>query len=105
MKWNFINKKQLLINYKMIIKKTIHQGYLEYLEISKKEPKLTNHFGKYQYHFISDLGEISLIELPNYYDNGNTIWEIFCLNGNLFEDTIRFNSFNEAKEKCKELLG
>jgi hypothetical protein len=61
-------------------------------------------FGKFQYIYSSDKGEISLIELLNHFNQGETMWEILCLQGDLFEGTERFGTFEEARDKVVGLL-
>ena len=48
--------------------------------------------GEYQYIYSTTKGKISLIELPNYFRDGITLFEIYCLEGELFEDIERFKS-------------
>ena len=62
------------------------------------------HIGKYQYVYSSEKGKISLIELPNYFGDGVTWWEIYSLEGGLFEDVEKFNSKEEAEVRIQELL-
>lgn len=59
---------------------------------------------KEQYIFSSDKGKISCVKFLDYFRDGKDFWEIYCLEGNLFEDIERFETFEEAKQKCKELL-
>jgi hypothetical protein len=84
------------LEYGFTIKEQIHQGYLE------NYPSCP--FGKYQYILESSKGMISLIELPNYSKDGETWWEIYCLNGNLFEDVERFTTKELAIATAKEYL-
>lgn len=62
--------------------------------------------GKYQYVYESDDGkrQISLVELPDYFGDGVTLWEICSLSSDLFGDVERFGSRAEAEEKIKEYL-
>lgn len=91
---------------KMEVEKRIHNLWKEKEEIIRKHPELSDvlPIGKYQYIYRDTKGTISLIELPNYFRDGKTLWEIYCLKGQLFEDVERFNSKEEAEERIKELL-
>jgi hypothetical protein len=60
--------------------------------------------GEFQYFYFNENGKISLISLPSYFEEGVTLWEIFCLEGNLFDDVERFSSKKEAEKRIKELL-
>ena len=60
--------------------------------------------GKYQYIYSSEKGKISLVELPDYFKDGKTLWEIYSLEGDLFEDIERFDSKEEAENTIEELL-
>ena len=82
----------------------IHNGYAEFERIKEMGTDIRQMFGKYQYIFSSNKGKISCIELKDYFGDGVDLWEIYCLEGDLFEDTERFNSFEEAKKRCMELL-
>ena len=54
--------------------------------------------------FKSDKGEISLVHL-GFNKLYNKPWEIFCLNGNLFDDVERFDTLIDGIEKIKYYLG
>lgn len=49
----------------------------------------------------SDKGMISIIP-PSRFTNEQ--YEIYCLDGNLFDDIERYDKENEALERCKNLL-
>ena len=90
--------------------KVIHKGWTEW-ESVKKDKKASELlkdmkpiFGKFQYVYSSKKGEVSLIELTNYWMDGKTIWEIYSLSGNLFDDVERFKTFEEARDKVVEIL-
>lgn len=87
----------------MIEEVKIHKGYAEF-ETFGKEKGIKQIFGKYQYIFSSKKGEISCIELKDYFMDGKDLWEIYCIRGDLFEDIERFDTFLEAKKRCQELL-
>ena len=52
--------------------------------------------GKYQYFVESPIGAISIVELPNYFHDGVTLWKFYCISGKLFDDEPRFGSLGEA---------
>ena len=66
---------------------------------------VTHHFppivGRWQYIYSSKKGKISLIKLIGV---GSERWEIYSLEGDLFEDTERFKSKKEAEQKILKLL-
>ena len=78
--------------------KKIHEGYFK-LKASGSNLQL---FGEYQYFYSSEKGEISLIELKNYFGDGKDLWEIYSLKGDLFEDVERFESQEEAEDVIKK---
>jgi hypothetical protein len=82
----------------------IHKGYAEWEEAKEKGIDIPQLFGKYQHIFYSEKGKISLIQLKDYFLKGKDFWEIYCLEGNLFEDTERFDTKEEAVERVTELL-
>ncbi len=82
----------------------IHRGYVEWEEMKERGIKIPQCFGKYQHIFSSNKGKISLILLKDYLWNGIDVWEIYCLEGNLFEDCERFNTKEEAKKRVMEIL-
>lgn len=61
--------------------------------------------GKYQHIFSNEKGRMSMIELPNYFRDGIDLWEIYCLEGELFDDIERFNTPENAIKRVYELLG
>lgn len=84
--------------------KRIHPVWKEFDEFVKnKFPKMNQIVGKYQWIFSSEKGEISLIYLPNYFNDKKTLWEIYS-NNTLFEDVQRFSSQEQAEIKIKEIL-
>ena len=80
------------------VERRVHNGYKE---LENSPYKI---FGKYQYIYTSDKGEISLIKLVNYFRDGKDLWEIYCLEGKLFEDVERFDTKKEAVVKTKKYL-
>lgn len=62
------------------------------------------YLGKYQYIYKNKKGKISLIEFSNLLQDGKTMWEIYCIEGGLFEDVERFKTKKEAEKRIRELL-
>jgi hypothetical protein len=58
--------------------------------------------GQWQYFYENEKTKISLVELPNYFLDGKTIWEI-C-GGGLTEDVEKFATKEEAEKRIYELL-
>ena len=94
------------------IEKRIHHVWLEWCNLpdsyKKSLPKGFNQsiIGKYQYIASNEKGhEISIVELPNHLRDGVTLWEIYCLEGELFDDIERYDSLDEAIEQSKKYLG
>ena len=52
--------------------------------------------------FTGEKGQISLLP-PNHFTFG--MYEIYCLEGDLIDDTERYSSKQEALERISELLG
>jgi hypothetical protein len=88
----------------MKIEKRIHQVYKEWQRARDAGINFPQLIGKWQYIYSSDTGKISLIELKDYLylKDGFAIWEIYCLEGNLFEDVERFGSKDDAEIKIKK---
>ncbi len=86
------------------VEKIIHKGYLEFKRAKKEGNPIRQVVGKYQYLYSSDKGEISLVELLSYFKEGEDLWEIYCLQGKLFEDVERFETKEEAEKRIQELL-
>jgi len=82
----------------------IHRGYTEFKNAEEKGIKIPRLFGKYHYIFSTEKGRISLVLLKDYYYDDIDFWKIYCLEGNLFEDTERFDTKHEAIKRIKELL-
>lgn len=88
----------------MKTRKLIHPVYSEWKRMKKKGISIREMIGKYQYIFSSKKGEISLIELKDYLPSHKILWEIYCIKGNLFEDTKRFKTKEDAVKEIKKLL-
>lgn len=92
----------------MKVKKIIHKVYQEFQDSKKKGHKIPQLAGKYHYVFSNPRGEISLMKQMRNYNKMPDFWEIYCLNGDLFEDSRKFfgkNGKKEAIKKVKEYLG
>lgn len=88
----------------MEITKREHNGYTEWVK-SKELQKILHepYFGQWQYLCKSNKGEISLIELTDKF-YGDRPWEIYCLEGNLFDDVQRFPTQEEAMSAIRTYL-
>ena len=93
--------------------KRVHKGWIEFQKIKKQKglkELLKRHpmgcFGKWQYIFKSNKGEISLIQLLGYdFETHKDVWEIYELSANnLVDDTERFPSMAKAENRIMELL-
>ena len=84
----------------MKVIKKIHPGYIEF-----EKSTMLNVFGKHQYIYSSEKGSISLIELIDYMKDGVDLWEIYSLEGSLFNDIERFKSKEEAEKQIKIYMG
>ena len=60
--------------------------------------------GEWQFIYSSPKGKISLIELPNYFHDGIDLYEIYSLEGNLFEGVRRASKFEEAEQMAISYL-
>jgi hypothetical protein len=102
-----MNTKEKIIDIlegKVTPKRVIHKGYVDWETAKKKGIKFRQIFGKYQYIYTTNKGEISLVLLKDYYKKGENIWEIYCLKGNLFSDTERFSTKKDAEQRIFKLL-
>ena len=90
----------------MKCKKKIHKVWKEMEIIRKKYPEeFRNHIiSKWHYLYSSKKGEISLIELIDYFPDSKNIWEIYDQGVNLFDDVERFATKKEAEKRIKKLL-
>jgi len=85
--------------------KLVHRGYTEFERANEKGIKLRQLFGKFQYIFSSEKGKISMVQLKNYfYSEGTDFWEIYCLEGKLFDDVERFDTKKGAEKRVRSLL-
>lgn len=113
-----INKRIVeTLRYGFSVKRVIHKGWEEHQKAMKEIPaykKLfleskgnpNGYFGKYQYFYSSNVGDISLIKLLDYgvYGiGGGDIWEIYS-NDKIFRDVERFKTKKEAVKRIKRLL-
>jgi hypothetical protein len=92
----------------MIVEKFIHPVWQEFLSIPKNIQKqfkiLPNLIGKFQYIYSSKNGKISLIQTRVGLVIENKVFEIYCLEGNLFDGLERFSDKKTAIKRIKELL-
>lgn len=88
----------------MKIEKREHQLWKEWNEIKGEVPKLRQIVDRWQYIYSTEKGEISLVKLLDYFEDGQDFWEIYCLKWDLFEDVERFKTKKEAEKRIKELL-
>lgn len=86
------------------IEKRIHQGYTEWEKAKNEGTEFTQLFGRYQYLYSSKKGCISLIQLKNYFKQGEDLWEIYTIEGNIFEDVERFSTKKEAEKTIYKYL-
>ena len=56
-------------------------------------------FGADHHAYSSDKGKISMVLLKNYFLDGRDFWEIYCLEGDLFEGVERFDTIEEAEQR------
>lgn len=89
------SKKKLLIENSKIRRKTIRRNEELYSIVSN--PGLISDSNRYS----SESGVISLLE-----PCGATMgcYEIYCLEGSLFEDIERYDTLDEAENRIKKLL-
>ena len=59
---------------------------------------------KYQYIYSSDIGEISLVKISSCFFDISDPWEIYCLEGNLFDGVDRFETKKQAEIEIVKLL-
>jgi hypothetical protein len=88
----------------MEVKRRIHPGFEEFQRAIRAGVTTRQLFGKYQYIYEGENGKISLISLPNYLTYGETIWEIYCLEGKLFDDVETFRTKKEAVKRINNLI-
>ena len=79
-----------------------HSGYTEYSDATKKGIKITQIFGRHQFIYSYENCQISLVELRDFQDIWG--WEIYCLEGKLFEDTEKFKSKQEADNRIMDIF-
>jgi hypothetical protein len=90
---------------KIKVVERIHPGFLEWQKARERGIKFTQMFGHARFIYTSPKGEISLIQIiagslqPELF-----MWEIYSLNGNLFEDVERFKEFEDADKAARSYL-
>jgi hypothetical protein len=87
------------------ITKRKHTVYLNWFGIKGRHTSSIGPIiGKWQYVAESVKGKIGIVELPDYFKDGKTVWEIYSLEGQLFEKIERFDSYEEAESTVKRYL-
>lgn len=87
----------------IVCKRIVHKGWEEWQDAISLGFDCKSVFNKWQYIYTGDKGEISMIQLVGWLCPGSP-WEIYCLKGDLFEDTERFVTKKEAEVRIGELL-
>lgn len=82
-------------------KRKIHNLYKDWVKSGRVFRKLT---GKWQYIYTSPKGKISCVRFLNYFHEGDNFWEIYSLEGGLFEDVERFRTKSEAERQIEKYL-
>ena len=90
--------------YDIKVTKHIHAGWREFEMAKSKLPGMKQMFGKYQHIYSSPKGRISMVYFPDYFGDGKSFYEIFCLEGNLFDDVERFTIKQDAIWHAQHLL-
>lgn len=114
-----MNEYEQIENYKLTenisVTKRIHPVWLDWRKMQQmgdNNPlkgfvhEHTPILGKYHYVYTSKKGEISLIEMPDYFRDGIDWWEAMAFKGpeDLTHDEMRFRSKQEAEEWIKNVL-
>lgn len=60
--------------------------------------------GRHQWIFSCKHGRISMIELRSSFQHGRTLWQIYCLEGNLFEGTINCVTRRQAENEVFKIF-
>lgn len=89
------------IDNKIVVKRQIHERYLEFKKIGDE---IICPFGKYKYIYSSNRGKICLIKLAEYLYGKRNCWEIYCFEGDLSDDVERFSTKKEAEKRIFGLL-
>ena len=96
-----IKEIKYLKKYGIIGGKQLHNGWSEKFN-SERFPM--GIFGKWQYKFTSSKGTVSLVKLLDLYQIGEHVYEIYCLEGELFSDVRRFFKREDAIKEIIKLL-
>ena len=108
----FHGKHSSKIGVDISVERRIHPVYEEWTGIkldSQAPDSLTKPIiGKYQYIYSKGQREISLVELPDYFGDGKTLWEICDFTKIKANDTDaeieRFETKEDAEKRIAELL-
>lgn len=75
--------------------------YLNWFEIKDWHPSTSGPIiGKWQYIVESTKGKISIVERLD----EKTLWEIYCLEGHMFEKVEKYDSYEEAEAAARTYL-
>lgn len=81
----------------------VHPGYAEFQRARKEGVMIQPVFGKRQHIFSSEKGKISVAEFRDVI-RGGWFWEMYCLEGDLFEGVLKFLVKEDALEKARDYL-
>jgi len=96
-----LNKEKNTLKEKIEVKRKVHNIYSEWIGSGKMFRQLV---GKWQFIYSSPKGKISCVKFLDYFCDGKDFWEIYSLDGDLFEDVERFDSKKEAEKQIKKYL-
>jgi hypothetical protein len=78
--------------------------YLNWFGIKDRHTSSGPIIGKWEYNIESSKGKISIVEFPDYFKDGRPLWKIYCLEGQLFENVEKFDSYDKAESAVKKYL-
>lgn len=90
-----MNEIHYLNNKKIKVEKKLHN-------LHRGDGEKMKSIGDYQYVYSSNNGIITLTEF--FSSPGDRFWQIYCVNGNLFDDIERFSTKEKAEERIIKLL-
>jgi len=88
------------ITYK--IKVSEHNGFTEFKNAMRKGHKIDCYFGRHRFLYYYENYVVSLIEVKDFEHNWK--WEIYCVEGKLFEDTEQFEHKQDADDKIIKMF-
>lgn len=78
---------------------------MEYVrKFHNENPSATDIPGQYEYLYFTERGIINLLELMYHFEDGSSLWEVFCMRGDLLESSESFRTKDQAEDRIKELL-